>query len=208
MAKFLCVIFCILTLFEGLCFSQDIPAITEDGRKVLLKKDGTWKFYSASKPSQATSSGSYNKSDEATSAFKAKGDKLLVWFNPVKWHQKKSVETDKPTFVHKDGDVYGMVIAERFAMTPEALKGMAVRNAQKVAPDVKVVHEDNRIVNGKKVLCMKMEGTIEGVQFVYFGYYYAGKAGIVQLITYTAQNLYPEYESDMTEFLNGLVIND
>jgi hypothetical protein len=26
--------------------------------------------------------------------------------------------------------------------------------------------------------------------------------------TYTAQDLYSEYEAEMTEFLNGLVIND
>lgn len=208
MAKFLCVICFTLILFEGVSFSQDIPAITDDGRKVILKKDGTWKFYSATKPAQTTSRGSYNKSDEATSMFKAKGDKLLVWYNPVKWHQKKSSDSEKPTFIHKDGDVYGMVIAERFSMTPDALKEMAIKNAQNAAPDTKVVHEDNRIVNGKKVLCLRMEGTIEGVQFLYYGYYYAGKAGIVQLITYTAQNLYSEYESEMTEFLNGLVIND
>jgi hypothetical protein len=93
-------------------------------------------------------------------------------------------------------------------MTPEALKEIVIKNAQNAAPDAKVVHEDNRIVNGKKVFCMRMEGTVAGVPFIYYGYYYAGKAGIVQLITYTGQNLYPEYESEMTEFLNGLVIND
>jgi hypothetical protein len=55
---------------------------------------------------------------------------------------------------------------------------------------------------------MKLEGTIEGVQFVYYSYYYAGKAGTVQLLTYTSQNLFSEFEPEMTEFLNGLVIND
>lgn len=208
MARFLGVLFFILILFEGLSFSQDIPATTEDGRKVILKKDGSWKFLSASKPSPAFTSGSYQKSEESTTVFKARGDKFLIWFNPLKWHQYKSADSDKPSFEHKDGDIYAMVIAERFAMTPEALKEMAIKHALQVAPDAKVTHEENRIVNGKKVLCMTMEGTIEGIQFIYYGYYYAGKAGIVQLITYTAQNLYPEYEPEMTEFMNGLVIND
>src|SRR6266540_5560840 len=203
MTKFLCVLFFILILFEGLGFSQDIPATTEDGRKVILKKNGSWEFYSASKPSLANTGDSYQKSEESTSVFKAKGDKFQVWFNPLTWQEKRSDASDKPTFVHKDGDVYAMVIAERFAMAPEALKDLAIKNALKVAPDTKVTHEENRIVNGKNVLCMRMEGTIQGIQFTYYGYYYAGKSGIVQLITYTAQNLYSEYESEMTSFLNG-----
>jgi len=201
-------LFLILTLFEGLCFSWDIPATTEDGRKVILKKDGSWKFSSLSNPSLADKNAAYQKPEKAISVVKARGDKFLIWYNPLKWNQKKSADSDRPTLVHKDGDIYAMILAERYAMTPEALKELALKNALNVAPDTKVTHEEQRIVNGKKVLCMRMDGTIEGIQFTYYGYYYAGKSGIVQLITYTSQNLFPEYEAEMTEFLNGLVIND
>lgn len=208
MTKIFVCLFFILILFEGISYSQGISATTEDGRKVILEKDGSWKFYSATKSSPTDTGGSYQKPEESTTVFKAKGDKFLLWFNPLKWQQKKSDDSDKPTFVHKDGDIYAMVIAERFTMAPEALKELAIKNALNVAPDTKVVHEESRIVNGKKVLCMRMDGTIDGVQFSYYGYYYAGKAGIVQLLTYTSQNLFSEYESEMTAFLNGLVIND
>ena len=208
MTKYLCVLFLILIPVEGLCFSQDISATTEDGRKVILKKDGTWKFYSASKPSLGNTRNSFQKPEESTSVVKLKGDKFHIWYNPSKWHQNNSADSSKPTFEHKDGDIYAMVIAERFAMTPEALKEFAIKNAQSAAPDIRVTHEENRIVNGKKILCMTMEGTIKGIQFIYYGYYYAGKAGIVQLITYTSPNLYSEYESEMTGFLNGLVVNE
>lgn len=207
MTKLFCALFFTLTLFVGTGFSQDISATTEDGRKVILKKDGSWKYFSKSKPLK-NSGAAYQKPEEATSVVKIKGDKFLIWFNPLKWHHKKAADSEKPTFVHKDGDIYAIVIAERFAMAQEALKELAIKNALSVAPDVKVIHEEERIVNGKKVLCMRMDGTIESVPFSYYGYYYAGKAGIVQLLTYTAQNLYSEYESEMTDFLNGLVIND
>jgi hypothetical protein len=204
----LCVLSFIAIFSTGTGFAQDIRATTDDGRKVLLKEDGSWKFHDASKLSRSKTSALYQKPEESTALFKAKGDKFMLWFDPVKWHQKKRADTDKTTFVHKDGDVYAMVLAERFGMTLEALKDIAVKNAQNASPDVKVTYEKNRIVNGKTILCMKMEGTIEGVQFIYYGYYYADKAGIVQLITYTSQNLFPEYESEMTKFLNGLVVND
>jgi len=173
-----------------------------------LKKDGSWKFSSLSNPSLADKNAAYQKPEKAISVVKARGDKFLIWYNPLKWNQKKSADSDRPTLVHKDGDIYAMILAERYAMTPEALKELALKNALNVAPDTKVTYEEQRIVNGKKVLCMRMDGTIEGIQFTYYGYYYAGKSGIVQLITYTSQNLFPEYEAEMTEFLNGLVIND
>lgn len=191
-------------LFEGVSFSRDIPATTVDGRKVLLKEDGSWTFYKA----PTNTSGTYLKSDESTSVIKVRGDRFQVWFNPLKWRQKKSAEVDKTTFEHKDGDVYAMVIAERLTMAPDALQEMALRNLLKVAPDAEVTYKEERVVNGKKVLCMKMEGTIESVPFIYYGYYYSGKAGIVQFITFTSQNLFPEYEPEMTEFLNGMIISE
>ena len=208
MTKFLYVLLFVMILFGGLSFSQDMPATTEDGRKVILKKDGSWQFYDASKSSLTDTSGSYQKSEKSTSVFNAKGDKFLVWFNPLKWHQKKPADSDKPSFEHKDGDIGALVLAERITMSPEAFRELVIKNAQNAAPDAKVTYEETRIVNGKKVLCLKMDGTIQGIQFVYYGYYYAGQAGVIQLLTYTSRNLFSEYESEMTEFLNGLVIND
>lgn len=208
MTRLICLAGTILILIAGNSQAGDIRGTTDDGRKVLLRDDGTWEYAAAAKTSRATASGTHEKPSEATTLFKAKGDKFLLWYDPLTWHQKKSADGDKTTFVHKDGDVYAMVLAERFGMTLEALKDLAIRNAQKAATDARVTSEEYRTVNGKKVLCMKMEGTIEGIQFIYYGYYYAGKAGIIQLITYTAQNLLPEYEADMTQFLNGLVINE
>ncbi len=199
----------VLFISASVTYGQDTLAVTEDGRKVLLNSNGTWRLY-GSTASVAPSPGKlpFKKADGASSVFKSKGDKFQVWYNPTKWHQKKSADSDKPTFEHKDGDIYAMILAERFSMTLDALRDLAIQNAQNVAPDVRVTHEEERIVNGKKVLCMSFEGTISGVPFTYFGYYYAGKNGIIQLITYTAQNLFEEYRGEMTEFLNGLKINE
>lgn len=208
MTRFFCVLIFILFLLQGVCFSKDMRATTEDGRTVVLKKDGTWKFADIPKPPLPGQEGSYQKAENSTNVFKAKGG-FLIWFDPSKWSQEeKSDDPSKTTFDFKDGDLYAMVIAERFALTIDALKGAAIKNAKEVAPDTKVTFEESRTVNGKKVLCMRMEGTIDGIQFVYYGYYYAGKAGTIQLLTYTSPNLYSEYEAEMTEFLNGLVISD
>jgi hypothetical protein len=124
------------------------------------------------------------------------------------WQEKPSDTPPKTTLVHKDGDVYVMIIYERIEMDPEALKNIAINNAKAASPDTKVTLDEERIVNGTKIHCMKMEGTIQSIKFIYYGYYYAGKAGTLQLLTYTYTNLISEYESDMSDFLNGLVIKE
>ena len=63
--------------------------------------------------------------------------------------------------------------------------------------------EATRQVNGTELLCLQIKGTIQGVAFIYFGYYYSSDAGTVQMITYTGQNLFEEFQSDFEEFLNG-----
>lgn len=196
----------VMVLFQGLGYSQDIRATTENGREVILKSNGTWAFAEAAK--SPPDSGSFQKSEKSTSVFTAKDGKVSVWFDPSKWTKTESEKAQKTTFSHVDGDVYALVIHERIGMTLEGLKEMALKNARQVAPDLKVTYEEKRKVNGKEVLCMRFASTIEGINFVYFGYYYAGKEGTVQLLTYTSENLFQEYEPAMTEFLNGLVIGE
>jgi len=42
---------------------------------------------------------------------------------------------------------------------------------------------------------------------VYYGYYYGGNEGTIQVITYTGKNLFNKYQQELTNFLNGLVVN-
>jgi hypothetical protein len=195
-------------LFQGFCFAQDLRATTEDGRKVILKNDGTYLILETTKASSSRSQGSYQKPEKATAVSKPKGDKFLVWYDPTVWREEDPSSSKKPGFVHKDGDIQAVVIAERVEMSIEALRELAINNARHAAPDAKVTYEDNRWVNGKNMLCMKIEGTVKGARFVYWSYYYAGKAGVIQHVTFAPANLFPEYESEMTSFLNGLVINE
>ena len=77
---------------------------------------------------------------------------------------------------------------------------------RRIDPNAKFVNEETHIVNGKEVLCMTTEANVQGIAFTYYGYYYAGKTGTVQVITFTGQNLFTDYKSDMEAFLNGLEI--
>jgi hypothetical protein len=193
-------------MFSFQCFAQDIHATTDDGKKVILKNDGTWKFLNSDV--SKNNSSFKNTPSTSTKELILKGNKVSIFYNPNLWQEKPSDTPPKTTLVHKDGDVYVMIIYERIEMDPEALKNIAINNAKAASPDTKVTLDEERIVNGTKIHCMKMEGTIQSIKFIYYGYYYAGKAGTLQLLTYTYTNLISEYESDMSDFLNGLVIKE
>jgi len=86
------------------------------------------------------------------------------------------------------------------------LKMAAIANAKKIAPDIEVIQEEIRIVNEQKILCLKMNATIQGIAVSYVNYYYSGKVGAVQLMAYTGQNLFEEYKQDLFDLLNGFEV--
>jgi dipeptidyl aminopeptidase/acylaminoacyl peptidase len=130
-----------------------------------------------------------------------------VWIDPQKWTQDSSEEDPvKISFNHKTGDAYAIVISERIGLTTETLKNAAVANAKKVMPDVKIVSEEKRVVKGKELLCLKLAGTLQGTPFIYYGYYYGGSEGTLQVVTATASNIFDEFKQDFDDFLNGTQI--
>jgi hypothetical protein len=101
--------------------------------------------------------------------------------------------------------LYGMVIAEKMEIPLETLKKIAIDNGRKSAPDLVIQNEEYRTVNGLRVLHLQMAGTMQGIKFFYYGYYFSNESGTVQFVTYSAQNLLGTFKSDIEELLNGLV---
>ncbi len=176
----------------------EISATTDSGRKVILKEDGTWRYRESLTVTK--------KSDPLNAKLELVRGKAAVFYNPDKWKDIKEVSPGRYELNHQSGEVNALIIAERLQVTLDALRTTALNNGKEVAPDMKVVKEDRRAVNGKEILFMQLEGTISGFLFSYLGYYYAGPAGTIQTLTYTSQNLLEEYKGDMMEFLNGFVV--
>jgi len=197
-----------VVLFPGISFGQDVRATTEDGRPVVLKKDGTYKFVSPNRSSLSNHNLSYQKPDKSNAVISLKRDRFQIWYDPSIWQEQDTSNADKPTFVHKDGDIRALIVAERAEISMDTVKEIGISSAKKVAPDARITYEDKRLVNGTKVICVKIVGKTKGLPFVFLSYYYGGKAGVVQQMTYAPANLFAEYESDMLDFLNGLVIKE
>jgi len=188
----------VLTLATSLS-AADIKATTSDGKQVILHSDGTWAWVTAA-------SASTDKPAAATETLVSRKKFYTLAYDPTKWKPGKASKNDDAEFFleHESGDVYGMTIAERLGMTIEALRDLVISNAKNAAPDIKVVSEQHRKVNGADMLIMRMEGTASGIPITYYGYYWTGEAGTLQVVTFTGKNLFAEYEKDMAELLNGV----
>ena len=183
------------TLFFTLLSNAQINAVTENGDEVLLYKDNTWKYSNESLNETVEilrNDKPFTKEKKSSFLVKSSKTNIGVWINPKDWGFSKS-KTDSPSefnFNHKQLDVYGMLIAEKTEVTVEALTDIAYENALEAAPDIKIVEKEYRTVNGLEVIMMKMKGTIQGIKFIYFGYYFSNAQGAFQFLTYTSQNVF------------------
>jgi hypothetical protein len=201
----------LLFLFLTINSQGQIKAVTETGEEVVLYNNGTWKYINDSilvRNEIKLNEKEYSKSNSSTFLVKSKTLNLGVWINPSIWSFEKgeATESREYKFQKKDESLYGMLITEKLQVPIETLINLAIANGKKAAPDLEVISQEYRIVNGTKILMMQMTGTIQGISFVYLGYYFSNESGSVQFLTYTSQELLKDYSNDMEELLNGLVL--
>jgi len=197
----------LLAAFAHVSRAQETTrAKTDTGKEVILYADGTWKYVPEA-GGAASAAAAHNKSATARKLFKTDRGSFGIWYDESKWREVRAKDADdKAHFSFLAGDAYVMVIAEELAVPITSLRNLAIENAKLAAPDAKMTKEERRIVNGKEILMMKIEGTVEQIPFIYYGYYYGGKEGTIQIVGFTGQNLFAKYEFEFTKFLDGLEI--
>ena len=203
------IIFISSLIIGNICNAQ-INAITEKGEKVLLYKNGVWKYVNDSlniKTQILKNDKLFVKDNNSTFLVKSSKTNIGIWINPINWTFSKSNQNSASEykFRNKNHDIFGMLVAEKTQIPLESLVDIAFQNAFKVAPDAKIIKKEYRNVNGLNVIMMQLTGTIQGIKFIYYGYYYSNKIGSYQLLTYTSQNLFEENKIMMQNLLNGLV---
>lgn|SRR5262245_15397623 len=119
------------------------------------------------------------------------------------WKETKSTQGNQRIFQHINGDAYAMVITERIPTTLNELRGRALHDARDTDPDLKVVEEKLRRVNGTEQLMLRMESKVDGIPMAVLGYYYSGAWGAAQVLTCTRPKLLRKYRHDFEDFLNG-----
>ncbi len=200
----------ILSCFITSMLAAQQKAVTEMGEEVILFDDGTWKYQhekDSSEDSIPTNPTPFEKDDQATFLLKSKNLNAGFWLDPKVWTFKKATNNKSAEYELKmnDADLYGMIITEKVEIPLQALRSIAIKNGQAAAPDLVVVDEEYRTVNGLRVLHLQMDGTTQGIKFSYYGYYFSNENGTIQYLTYTSQNLLSSYREACKRLLNGLV---
>ena len=196
-------------LLLSFCFSlqAQIYGTTDDGLRVQLNENGTWKYLERDTSAAiAVNPKAFLKPTNAIATKKSTQNSMSINYNPVKWKvlKNKNNEDAEFEFEHVKGNSYAMVINEKIEIPLENLKKISYDNVIENAPDSKIDKAEYRTVNGLKVLHLEMSGTMEGIKFVYYGYYFSNEKGTTQMVCYTAKSLLKEYQVDFEDFLNGL----
>lgn len=199
-----------LLILSSALLQAQIKAITDQGDEVILYTNGTWKYLNKI-PDASTiqeNSTKFTKSESAGFLLKSKILKVGFWLDPQKWSFKKAVSNEDAEFelqLKEEGDVYAVIIVEKFPFPLEALRHIAVENLRTMIPDVEIVKEEYRNVNGLKILMLEMNGLFHGAEFTFLGYYYSGKDGAVQYTVYTSPEILETQRSQVEQLLNGFV---
>jgi hypothetical protein len=189
-------------------------AITERGEQVILHADNTWEYLPGEEFMETeipTNPKKFEKDEASSFLIKSSNFNIGFWINPKTWSFIKSTDLQSAAeyeFELKGEDLYGLAITEKIEIPLTTLKQLAIENARSIAPDMKVVKEEYRNVNGLEVLLLLMHGNMQGIKFAYYGYYYSNENGTVQFITFTSQNLMEKLIEESESLLNGLVLLD
>jgi hypothetical protein len=199
-----------ILLFPVLIFAGQL-AITDTGDEVILNDDGTWVYKNRAPVDKqiAKNNEIFLKSDSANFKLKSRKNNSVFYIDTNKWIFKKSageMDAGEYEFQLKGKDVYGQAITEEISIPLESLPMVALENASGVAPDARIIKQEYRNVNGLNVIYIQLAGTIQGIQFMYLGYYYSDESGTTQFVTWTSPALVKKYKKDIFSLLNGYAV--
>ncbi len=191
-------------------------AVTEGGDTVILKNDGTWLYLEDYNPSASYTTPQnikkvMKKPSNANKTTSATPKDYVVSYDSRLWKKTNPNQLNQEAelgFELKEGDVYGLIIYENIEIDLENLQSVALENAKRIGKNMSVTLKEYRVVNKDTILCTQMEGTLKGMDIIYYTYFYSDSDGSMQFHTFTSQKMFPKSKGKMEDLLNGLQIKE
>ena len=212
------IIFLLLSAFCSFSLHAQMEAYTANGDTVLLFDNGKWDYKNNQVASEETEEKSlppfnpekFSKPKSAKEVAKGKNGAYEIWYNASKWDRsvKKNQDGTDMEFNLTNKEGFVLTIFERAEFPLNTLRDVALLNAERVATEFEILKEEMRTVNGREILCLQFAATIQGVKFIYMGYYTSFSEGSLQILAFSYQNLFKEFEPHFEDFLNGLIIKE
>ncbi|MDH4262159.1 MAG: hypothetical protein OEV78_03835 [Spirochaetia bacterium] len=191
---------------EGSSSKAPIKAVTESGESVNLYFDGTWKY--VPKELRAINSKKFTTPSLSKDNVKGKNTQYTINYDSKKWKilEKSLSEIAEYSLEYTDAKAYAMVVPENEYIPMEELRNVVIQNVREASSSVKILNEEERVVNGVKVIMLTIKANIEGMNFIYMYYIYSEKKSSFQIVGFTAEESFPDYKNDIEELLNGFVV--
>lgn len=196
----------LLAAFCAFVGAQDIKAVTEDGRSVLLHNDGTWGYVDKPQASIAPTQ-TFKAPDTAISKASSRKAKIAVFYDPTLWTvEKLSGEAAEFQFQLGDSEVYARLIAEAETFDLSTVRSGIISNAKKAAKSFEITEEGSAIVNGVQVQTLKAKVKMQGLDVTFYWYYWSGPKGTVQLYGYASPADFDANLKAILDLMNGLTL--
>jgi hypothetical protein len=131
-----------------------------------------------------------------------------IFFDKDYWGFQKPPLSDNAEFrfISKSKEVFAQVLSEPSIVDLEIIPERILENALKYSLEASIISKEYRIVNGTKIMFVKLESKIDKIPFIYLTYAYSGEFGTVQFSAYTTKKIIDENSKIIESFLNGLTI--
>jgi hypothetical protein len=107
----------------------------------------------------------YRKPNAATQRVQAPIGDFAVWLDPTKWKRAKSDDPNRLQFENVNGEAWFAIITERIGISTDALADIAFANAKEASPDARIIMQEKRIVNGREILALQIDGSMKKIPF-------------------------------------------
>lgn len=219
------IFFTIVALFYVPFSQAQRIAITEKGEVVLLNANGTWRpqpkdssfvislnmdsLNTVEAKSIPQNLNKYESPRNATHLIKSKKVKVGLYINNKYWGVRRGEinEYSEYYFFNKVDDGYAQFYSENTTgLTLADLQKSILRSTRSEMTDAYIKMSEYRWVNGIKVICTNVIGTMNNFKSESLTYSFITEEGIVKLGIYNSQSKFEKYRELYENFLNGLVL--
>ncbi len=191
--------------------SSQTKAVTETGDEVILYSNHTWKYSNEFKSEKSfiKSNGAiFTKDKGATFLLKSNHVHLGFWLDPKAWAFEKATNNADAEYelTKRNSSLNAVIITEKAGIPLESLRDVVVENAKSVAPDYEIQNQEYRMVNGLKVLYLQASGTVSGIRFAFYGYYFSDSTSSMQFVVTGFAATQKEDQKQAENLLNGIVV--
>lgn len=127
-------------------------------------------------------------------------------YDSSSWKQESAGEAGTYQFNHSSGVAFVRILEEAAEIPASKMIDMALAHARNVDPKLIERRRGQRLVNGIPMLFVEFDGTVENVAATFFGHYYMGPSGTVQMLGWAVRDVTEVYLPKIEEFVSGFYV--